>query len=213
MIEITNIIEPSTDQVMAAIIGMRNPMNSWDRIDSFNDEDYVVGPKDESLMKSLIAAGPEHRKFLRMMPVIFDVTAPMYWWKEMDTYKIGTVRNSCSTMHKITSKELDIDDFSNEHLTVPSLQILAGIVDHLNYYRKRYLDTVGKERKEDAWWQLIQLLPSSYNQRATISTNYEVLRSIYYQRKGHKLTEWHDFRKQIEALKYSYLFIDLEDTE
>lgn len=208
MIEITNVVAPGRKQMLGVIRGMRNPMNSWNKADSF-DEDYaMIGPNDEKLMKQLITAGPEHCKFLRMMPVIFDVKAPLYWWKEMDTYKIGTVRNSCSTMHKITSKEFELDDFSTEYLTIPSLQVMADIIDHLNCYRHRYLDTVSKTDKDEAWWQLIQILPSSYNQKATIFTNYEVLRTIYNQRKGHKLAEWAGFRKFVEDLPYSYLFTD-----
>lgn len=209
MIEITNVIEPNDEQMAAVIMGMRNPMNSWGRMDSFEKASPKIGLNDEKLMKTLIYAGPEHRKFLRMMSIIFTVTAPLYWWKEFDTYKIGTVRNSCSTMHKITSKEFDLDDFSNEHLTVPSLQILSGVINNLNYYRKLYLNSKDFTDKKDAWWQLIQLLPSSYNQKATIATNYEVIMSIYNQRRGHKLDEWQHFRNRVRLFQYSYLFIDI----
>lgn len=191
--------------VKAAVRGMRNPMNSWDLSDSVfyeytgpDSKNYILGEKDLDLMKRLIKAGPDHRKFLRMMNITFDVTAPLYWWKEFDTYKIGTVANSCSTMHKIHEKEFTIDDFSTEHLNARSLHMLDGLIQHLNVHR----DEFNTLKSKDDWWQMIQLLPSSYNQKRTISTNYEVLLHIYLSRLGHKLDEWNIFCQWIEELPY-----------
>lgn len=195
----------------AAIRGMRNPMNSWDKSDSgFKPVieppcgdialRYVVGENDYRLMKQLVQAGSDHSKFMRMINVTADVTAPLYWWKEADTYKVGTVRNSCSTMHKVTAKEFELDDFSHDHL-FDNNNTLDYIVCALNAYRRNYLETNDK----NWWWQIIQILPSSYNQRATLQLNYTVLRNIYHSRKTHKLDEWHDFCHWIEGLPYSEL--------
>lgn len=202
----------------AAIRGMRNPMNSWDKSDSlqsdFTDDGnggFVVGTNDLKLMKNLIKAGTDHSKFMRMINVTVDITAPLYWWKEFDTYKVGTVRNSCSTMHKIHAKGFELDDFSHEHLSWSGTATLKSIIAKLNYYRDLYRrldddamlsrDTV--KTKKDAWWQIIQLLPSSYNQQATVQLNYQVLRNMYHSRKNHKLDEWHNFCHWIESLPYA----------
>ena len=204
----------------AAIRGMRNPMNSWDKSDSYENytvtyEDYSeirfpyyrVGAGDLSLMKKLVKAGTDHSKFMRMINVTFDITAPLYWWKEFDTYKVGTVRNSCSTMHKVTSKEFTLDDFSHEQLTDLAIERwLEPTIEGLNIARQMYIEKDGKSKA--AWWQIIQLLPSSYNQRATIQLNYAVLRNIYHSRKNHKLDEWIDFCKWIETLPYSELITE-----
>lgn len=216
----------------AAIRGMRNPRNSWDKSDSGYCEGrsarcdncpiepdeyapcynalsnkgklYVVGEKDFTLMKQLVRAGSDHSKFMRMITVTCDITAPMYWWKEMDTYKVGTVRNSCSTMHKIHAKEFELSDFSYEHLSDSSLAIFEKLVDELNFWRNEYNHGVNKGDKY-FWWQMIQLLPSSYNQRATWQANYAVLRNIYHARKNHKLDEWHEFCAWVDSLPYSEL--------
>lgn len=194
----------------AAIRGMRNPMNSWSKSDSNAD---LIGQNDEQLMLAL-AKAPEERKYLRMIHVQFDVTAPLYWWKEFDTYKVGTVANSCSTMHKIAAKEFTLDDFSHEHIgDVPNCDpmyyaALEGTIVALNEARRCFIDT--KDKKY--WWQMIQLLPSSYNQRRTIDLNFEVLLKQYRERKNHKLDEWHiycDWIKEIALLneiikKYGY---------
>lgn len=232
----------------AAIRGMRNPMNSWDKSDShicdswqcadcsefiFNDDfdtgckrydlwknrvelnkvSYVLGPNDLSLMKRLAKAGTDHRKYLRMIIVYCDITAPLYWWKEFDTYKVGTVANSCSTMHKIQDKEFMLDDFSYEHLIdnedlaaygaewITPLDNLMITISSLNGAREKYLETKDKMY----WWQMIQLLPSSYDQKRTVMLNYEVLANIYKSRKNHKLDEWHTFCYWIEMLPYSEL--------
>lgn len=204
----------------AAIRGMRNPMNSWDKSDSYENytvtyEDYSeirfpyyrVGAGDFALMKKLVKAGTDHSKFMRMINVTFDITAPLYWWKEFDTYKVGTVRNSCSTMHKVTSKEFTLDDFSHEQLTDSAIERwLEPTIEGLNIARQMYIEKDGKSKA--AWWQIIQLLPSSYNQRATIQLNYAVLRNIYHSRKNHKLDEWIDFCKWIETLPYSELITE-----
>ena len=191
----------------AAIRGMRSPKNSWDKSDSCwsspneNGTDkpmYIIGENDLKLMHTLAAAGQDHGKFLRMIHVQLDVTAPLYWWKEADTYSVGVVKNSCSTMHKIHSKEFTLDDFSHEHLYSP-LHDLKPTVDLLNVYRERFLDTKDKED----WWQLIQLLPSSYNQRRTWDLNYAVLRNIYHARRNHKIDEWHTLCDWIETLPYA----------
>lgn len=189
----------------AAIRGMRNPKNSWDKSDSFI---CCIGKNDFKLMETLAAAGQDHGKFLRMITVTLDITAPLYWWKEFDTYKVGTVANSCSTMHKIHAKEFDVNDFSHEHVEEltgddynMSYDFLLRTVDILNYYRKKFLETNDKKY----WWQLIQLLPSSFNQRRTVQLNYAVLKNIYHARKDHKLDEWHTLCDWIESLPYSEL--------
>ena len=220
-----------------AIRGMRNPMNSWEKSDSepgcevvtgsheycrecdeamfihgervcpHNKVDFVVGYNDYDLMMSLAKGGPVHAKYRRMITVYLDITAPFYWWKEFDTYKVGTVANSCSTMHKIHAKEFTLEDFSCEHLLndykddlfVNSLSILSETIEHLNWMRDKFLETKDKRY----WWQMIQLLPTSYNQKRTVMLNYEVLHNIYHSRKNHKLDEWHAFCDWIENLPYS----------
>ena len=201
----------------AAIRGARNSFNSWDKSDSgcnadwygddsvvvdADSEEYIVmhiGPNDQKLMKKLAKAGPSHAKYRRFITVTMDVTAPLYWWKEMDTYKVGTVGNSCSTMHKIADKEFEMDNFSIEHLYSGTLPTFKAILVELNCHRYGYLHTKDKED----WWQMIQLLPSSYNQKRTLLVNYEVLANIYHQRKGHKLDEWKTFCDWIEGLPMS----------
>lgn len=191
----------------ASIRGLRNPMNSWDKSDSgyYNqcDEcyslmDFHVGPNDLKLMKSLAKAGSDHAKFLRMINVTVDITAPLYWWKEFDTYKVGTVANSCSTMHKIHAKEFELDDFSHEHLNEDALCTLLGVIRVLNVSRFWY----NQSKDKTNWWQMIQLLPSSYNQRRTVQLNYQVLLNMYRARKHHKLDEWIVFCEWIETLPY-----------
>ena len=238
----------------AAIRGMRNPMNSWEKSDSFlcrevedgtcpedcsfggkcpvygTEDFFVLGDNDYDLMTRLRNAGTDHRKFMRMITVYLDITAPLYWWKEFDTYKMGTVANSCSTMHKIADKEFEESDFSTEHLfDAESKDVEFPIIygeEHspiwslnmtikmLNFYRKKYLETKTKPMKEEAkraplmkmyWWQMIQLLPSSYNQRRTVMLNYEVLANMYKSRRNHKLDDWHTFCDWIEELPYSEL--------
>lgn len=222
-----------------AIRGMRNPKNSWEKSDSnwryvapaqrenhilasySDDSEFWIGPNDADLMNRLRNAGTDHRKFMRMITVYLDITAPLYWWKEFDTYKVGTVANSCSTMHKIADKEFTLEGFSHEHLLsmanndagdalflndannirVDGDDLLGLIINVLNYYRGRYIKTKDKRY----WWQLIQLLPSSYNQRRTVMLNYEVLANIYKSRRNHKLDEWHTFCDWIESLPYSKL--------
>lgn len=181
-----------------AVRGMRNPMNSWDKSDTFVDYDLVLlGNKDKELMKRLVHAGPSHRKFLRQIFVSVDITAPLYWWKEFDTYKVGTVSNSCSTMHKIHDKEFTLDDFSVEHLNDDVLdKPFKDIISCLNFFRQLYV----QDHDKDNWWQMIQLLPSSYNQKRTVTMNYENLLNIYETRRNHKLDEWKDFCKWIERL-------------
>ena len=214
-----------------AIRGMRNPMNSWNCSDSYHNKeeydslngqkyvgasnvDYCVGYNDNKLMMNLAAGGPVHAKYRRMITVYLDITAPLYWWKEFDTYKVGTVANSCSTMHKITAKKFDTDDFSHEHLDVRTIEMLKSIVDILNDYRDLYVnyntndfEIKGCPSKKDIWWQMIQLLPSSYNQKRTVMLNYEVLVGIYRWRKEHKLDEWREFCRWIEQLPYSEIII------
>ena len=233
----------------AAIRGMRNPMNSWEKSDSQTCtncngclpgqecERYkngtFIGPNDLDLMNRLRNAGTDHRKFMRMITVYLDITAPLYWWKEFDTYKVGTVANSCSTMHKIHEKEFTLDDFSCEHLfkeddvggmyysataeeEFTSMDVLKVIIEALNTYRKTYIavkaDTVSDydHTSKEYWWQMIQLLPSSYNQKRTVMLNYEVLANIYKSRKNHKLDEWHTFCDWIESLPYSELITGKE---
>ena len=198
----------------SAIKGMRNPMNSWDKCDSYyiwpDDTEFHIGPNDHDLMMKLRNAGTDHRKFMRMIVVYANITAPLYWWKEFETYKVGTVANSCSTMHKIADKEFTIDDFSYEHLGYDGRAILDDIIGYLNFYREKYIDKDIEswnelKNKKDIWWQMIQLLPSSYNQKRTVMMNYEVLANIYKSRKDHKLDEWRDFCKWVETLPYSVL--------
>ncbi len=212
-----------------AIRGMRNPMNSWNYSDSYHNKeeydslngqkyvgagnvDYCVGYNDNKLMMNLATGGPVHAKYRRMITVYLDITAPLYWWKEFDTYKVGTVANSCSTMHKIHAKEFNWDDFSTEHLIrcrdcklgdVGPTLVMDSVIYALNVYRKKYLET--KDKKY--WWQMIQLLPSSYNQKRTVMLNYEVLVGIYRWRKEHKLDEWREFCRWIEQLPYSEIII------
>lgn len=212
----------------AAIRGMRNPLNSWEKSDSkrcgdikscskcahnencnyeeWNKNNISIGPNDLDLMMRLRNAGTDHRKFMRMLTVYMDITAPLYWWKEFDTYKIGTVANSCSTMHKLAHKEFELDDFSHEHMNKYSRNILdVYVIRQLNYCRNLYLAEKDPERKKDAWWQMIQLLPTSFNQKRTVMLNYEVLANIYHSRRNHKLDEWHDICAWIEGLPYSEL--------
>ena len=194
-----------------AVRGMRNPMNSWDKSDTFVDSDLVLlGKKDKELMKRLIHAGTSHRKFLRQIFVSVDITAPLYWWKEFDTYKVGTVANSCSTMHKIHDKEFTLDDFSVEHLSDDVLnKPFKDIISCLNFFRQLYI----QDHDKDCWWQMIQLLPSSYNQKRTITMNYENLLNIYETRRNHKLDEWKDFCKWIERLPNAELITGEEGVE
>lgn len=212
----------------AAIRGMRNPMNSWEKSDSHYEcleynklsddhqkvylvDQYIPGSNDLALMMDLRAAGIDHRKFMRMIIVYLDITAPLYWWKEFDTYKVGTVANSCSTMHKIAAKEFTLEDFSCEHLSEPAISVLKNTVETLNQARDLYLGfdgfkhTWGDWEKKHYWWQMIQLLPTSYNQKRTIMLSYEVLANMYKSRKNHKLDEWHTFCDWIEGLPYSEL--------
>ena len=201
-----------------AIRGMRNPKNSWEKSDSVFTEHELedwphnmvrtfdeLGPNDHSLMMTLRNAGTDHRKFMRMITVYLDITAPLYWWKEFDTYKVGTVANSCSTMHKIAAKRFEREDFSIEHLENCDEQhwmvCMDNIISALNVAREKYLETNDKKY----WWQMIQLLPTSYNQKRTVMLNYEVLANIYKSRKDHKLDCWHTFCDWIESLPYSEL--------
>ena len=184
-----------------AIRGARNPMNSWDRADSYYDEEgnYQLGPNDMNLARRLRLAGSDHRKFIRQIFVSVDITAPLYWWKEYDTYKVATVANSTSTMHKIHSKEFSIEDFSHDHLTEEGLESLKRTVEDLERIRLRFLE---KKNKED-WYSIIQLLPSSYQQMRTCTMNYENLINMYYSRKSHKLMEWHSFCDWVQTLPYA----------
>lgn len=190
----------------AAVRGLRNPMNSWNKSDSwqsdFTDdgkEGFVVGANDLKLMQTLSKAGNDHGKFLRMITVTLDITAPLYWWKEFDTYKVGTVANSCSTMHKIHAKAFTLDDFSHDHLDSDTLYDLKAIISWLNRNRTDYLASKNKR----FWWNMIQLLPSSYNQKRTVQLNYQVLKAMYHARKAHKLDEWKSFCSWIETLPYA----------
>lgn len=260
MIKFENVVTPSPEQWKAVIFGMRNPYNSWDKSDSgfgcdYSDQhfcticegghteacpnsfkQYKLGPNDLDLMNRLRNSGTDHRKFMRMLPVMVTITAPLYWWKEFDTYKIATVSNSCSTMHKIHAKEFMLEDFSCEHLMsdyeydstdinhmdeeFPKFEekdgdmfycmpivVLEQTITALNFYRQRYLET--KDKKY--WWQMIQLLPSSYNQKRTVMLNYEVLANIYKWRKDHKLDEWRELCKWIESLPYSEIITGKEN--
>lgn len=232
MIKIENVVLASPGQMEFIIEGMRNPMNSWEKSNSGygcdsglcsghcafspewcgNTQRYVLGENDYALMQKLSKAGTDHRKYMRMMPVYVRITAPLYWWKEFDTYKIGTVANSCSTMHKIAEKEFTLGDFSCEHLDIRTKALLEETINVLNDYRKLYIEynaddfeIKGCPSKKDIWWQMIQLLPSSYNQTRNILMNYEVLANMYHSRKNHKLDEWREFCKWIEELPYSKL--------
>ncbi len=192
-----------------AIRGARNPMNSWNRMDSSYDEEgnFILGPNDLSLAKRLAVAGSDHRKYLRQIFVSVDITAPLYWWKEYDTYKVATVANSTSTMHKIHSKPFELDDFSHDHLTEGSLALLENFVQEMEKVRLRYVETKSK----DDWYDMIQLLPSSYNQMRTCTFNYETLTNIYFARRAHKLQEWHIFCDWILELPYAKELIVKED--
>lgn len=184
----------------ATVRGARNPMNSWDRSDTTYGTDGTpnIGANDLDLLKRLSAAGSDHAKFLRMITVTADITAPLYWWKEFDTYKVGTVANSCSTMHKIHAKEFCMEDFSTEHLTSRSKGVMRQVIGNLNLYREQYMRL---KNKRD-WQQMIQTLPSSYNQLRTVQLNYEVLKRIYFARRNHKLDEWHTLCDWIKSLPY-----------
>lgn len=206
MLKTTNTVLPSSEQWAAVIRGARNPLNSWGLSDS---TDAYVGEKDLGLLTRLTNAGPDHGKFMRQIPVIVDISAPLYWWKEMDQYKVGTVTNSCSTMHKIHAKEFTLEDFSHEDLFAfdsklaePELlpiEVIETLIRALNHYRDAFNET-GERRY---WRQMIQLLPTSYNQTRTVSLNYSVLKNIYHARKNHKLTEWHELCHWIETLPYA----------
>ena len=183
-----------------AIRGARNPKNSWHLMDSgYNNGEFEIGENDYDLLRRLTIAGPEHRKWNRMVTVTMDITAPLYWWKEYDTYKVGTVANSCSTMHKIQAKEFELDDFSHEHLEKYPKWLLSEVISELNRNREDF----NRTKDKDYWWQMIQLLPTSYNQKRTVYLNYEVLGSIYHQRRHHKLDEWVEFCNTIKTLPYS----------
>lgn len=209
MISIENI---ETHGFAAALRGMRNPHNSWEKSDSWNlTTGYKIGDADHELAMKLSKAGPVHSKYLRMITVTMDITAPLYWWKEFDTYKVGTVCDSCSTMHSITKKEFTMEDFSTDHLRVLEnscgwefhfSNTLRQLIAMLNVARQNYLETEDKEW----WWQIIQLLPSSYNQRRTVQLNYAVLQNIYRYRRNHKLDEWQEFCRQMHNLPYPELF-------
>ena len=215
MLKIERTVLPSPEQWEIIIEGMRNPMNSWDKMDSgvqevicegddlpeFPEYEFVLGENDHKLMTSLAKGGAVHAKYRRMIPVFLTIDAPLYWWKEFDTYKVGTVTNSCSTMHKIHAKPFTLDDFSYEHLAKFERGVLQYLIDAMNWARDRFL--VAKEK--EFWWQMIQLLPTSYNQKRTVMLNYEVLVNIYHSRKNHKLDEWHVFCDWIEELPYSEL--------
>lgn len=183
-----------------AIRGMRNPMNSWDRSDSYHETfgHFIIGQNDLDLMRRLYKGGSEHRKYLRMITVYMDITAPLYWWKEFDTYKIGTVANSCSTMHKLDSRDLILDDFSHDKMFGQSIRLLQEVIDEINYYRSMFKT----HKDKNFWWQMIQLLPSSYNQRRTVMMNYETVMTIIRQRTGHKLDEWNIFVDILKDLPY-----------
>ena len=233
MLKIEKFVTASPEQWKIIIEGMRNPMNSWGKMDSYtiyevdtDDESigevFNMGENDRSLMMNLAKNGPVHAKYRRMIPVWVTLTAPLYWWKEFDTYKVGTVANSCSTMHKIQAKEFTLEDFSCEHLgvTVPAevndgeevfqnlwVESLKRTIEDLNIARDFYNREQNAGLKKKYWWQMIQLLPSSYNQKRTVMLNYEVLANIYEARKNHKLDEWHVFCDWISELPYSELII------
>ena len=188
-----------------ALRGMRNPMNSWHLSDS-DATNNVIGENDLKLAKQLAKAGTDHSKYLRMIPVYMDITAPLYWWKEFDTYKVGTVANSCSTMHKIHAKEFTLDDFSHDHLLPQWESVLMGTIEALNECRCAYVEKSATDKsapdKKQLWWQMIQLLPSSYNQKRTVMLNYQALMNIHHARKTHKLDEWREFCRVVETLPY-----------
>ena len=193
----------------AAVRGMRNPMNSWANSDSYYDEDgkYILGEADLKRAHALSASGTDHRKYLRMIFVSVDITAPLYWWKEYDTYKVGTVANSCSTMHKIHSKAFERADFSCDRMSDAALACLDTVIDCLEDRRQKFIET-----KERAYWDdMIQLLPTSYNQKRTCTLNYENLVNIYYERRNHKLPEWHEVCRWIESLPYARELICIRD--
>lgn len=232
MIKVENI---EVDGWEAAVRGCRNPLNSWHKSDSFehtakyelyryNEGPPEIGPNDLKLMQKLVLAGTDHSKFMRMINVTMDITAPLYFNKELDTYKIGTVRNSCSTMHKIHAKEFTLEDFSVEHLHKKSINNLNETISILNDWRDIYLNggmvdnydgtsKIYSVKDKDAWWQMIQLLPSSYNQKFTWQANYQVLRNIYFARRNHKLDEWKAFCNEIKKLPYAEQLIYLEDNK
>ena len=195
-----------------AIRGARNPMNSWNRMDSYYDENgqYVLGPNDLDLAIRLRKAGSDHRKFIRQIFVSVDITAPLYWWKEYDTYKVATVANSTSTMHKIHSKPFSREDFSTDHMTPDTLAFMVQVIQRLESIRLKFVE---EGKKKEDWYDLIQLLPSSYNQMRTCSLNYETLVNIYYARKGHKLEEWHTFCDWILTLPYGRELIAAEEVQ
>lgn len=202
--EVDEMIKIERDAVMNfenAIRGARNPMNSWNRMDSYYDEDgkFIMGPNDLSLAQRLARAGSDHRKFIRQIFVSVDFTAPLYWWKEYDTYKVATVANSTSTMHKISSKPFELDDFSHDHMNEKALESLKSVIAVLEELRLEYVETKNK----DVWYSMIQLLPSSYNQMRTCTLNYETLMNIYYARRNHKLEEWHTLCDWITTLPYA----------
>ena len=232
MIKLEHVVLASPEQMEFIIEGMRNPMNSWEKSDSFCIDSCTectdrlrcaremsplggpsfrggkyIGPNDHSLMQRLANAGTDHRKFMRMMPVYVRITAPLYWWKEFDTYKVGTVANSCSTMHKIHTKEFELEDFSTDHLNIAGINCLKTTITALNNCRSAYVEDGEFKGNKEVWWQMIQLLPSSYNQTRNVMMNYEVLANIYKSRKNHKLDEWREFCKWIEELPYSELIV------
>lgn len=193
-IKIENIVTLNEEQLRSVIMGARNPMNSWDRSDTSGVD---IGDADLDLLKRLRKAGTDHRKYLRMIPVWMDITAPLYWWSEYDTYKVGTVANSCSKMHKIHAKEFTLSDFSIEHLSEDVIdKPFKDIINCLNFFRELY----NQNKDKSDWWQMIQLLPSSYNQKRTVFLNFEVLLNMYHARKNHKLDEWQDFCKTVEQI-------------
>ncbi len=194
-----------------AMRGARNPLNSWNRMDSSYDEEgnYILGPNDLGLAVRLRKAGSDHRKFIRQIFVSVDITAPLYWWKEYDTYKVATVANSTSTMHKIHSKPFSVDDFSHDHMSEEALAFMKVIVEKLEEIRLRYIE----DKNKADWYDMIQLLPSSYNQMRTCTFNYETLVNIYYARRNHKLTEWHEFCAWIRTLPYARELIVAEEGE
>lgn len=237
MIKLEHCVLPSPEQIEFVIEGMRNPKNSWDKSDSdiysvqanadgmvFEVSDFSLGKEDHQLMLQLAKAGTDHRKYMRMMIVMVRITAPLYWWKEFDTYKVGTVANSCSTMHKIQEKEFTLDDFSCEYLASESIEILEDTINNLNKFRdyynnydKKNLFYIDNDQqivdKKVIWWQMIQCLPSSYNQTRNVMLNYEVLVNIYKSRKNHKLDEWRDLCEWIEHLPWSELICQWSEEE
>lgn len=241
MIKLEHTVLPSAEQMQFVIEGMRNPMNSWSKSDSGyrcvyyckelcnvectgddlcqQNGEYKLGYNDHTLMLKLAKSGTDHRKYMRMMPVYVRITAPLYWWKEFDTYKVGTVANSCSTMHKIAEKEFVVDDFSHEHLDLDNYDLLKQTISRLNHYREIYINggmveypdcgrQIFEPKNKRIWWQMIQLLPSSYNQTRNVMLNYEVLANIYASRQGHKLDEWREFCKWIETIPMHELIME-----